>query len=300
MKLTELAAPNLTKQLTQVFESYFGKRVPFATVTSVQARSMLQRVRGLLREHRAQPAFHVSERNPAYLKLIMLEQGLTSKLREAAPVAGIAPVAGVAPAVNPANMAMQITAKKKAATDQAAAITKQIQELTKQKADILAAANSPMSMEGSRRHKLYNMLRESEIQQAQVVLASQDMVDRVQKMLEDVSSMQFKDLPALVDQIKNEVGVDQSAQFNNDATAALSGLVQNLQGSKQQLEAALGVVTGQASTMPGAPDQMGADAGMMPPDDTMAMPDDTLAQPDETDMMPDEVAPPAALGRARR
>ena len=74
MKLTELAAPNLTKQLTQVFESYFGKRVPFATVTSTQARSMLQRVRGLLREHRAQPAFHVSERNPAYLKLIMLEQ----------------------------------------------------------------------------------------------------------------------------------------------------------------------------------------------------------------------------------
>ena len=144
------------------------------------------------------------------------------------------------------------------------------------------------------------MLRESEIQQAQVVLASQDMVDRVQKMLEDVSSMQFKDLPALVDQIKNEVGVDQSAQFNNDATAALSGLMQNLQGSKQQLEAALGVVTGQASTMPGAPDQMGADAGMMPPDDTMAMPDDTQAPPDETDMMPDEVAPPAALGRARR
>jgi hypothetical protein len=155
-------------------------------------------------------------------------------------------------------------------------------------------------MEGSRRHKLYSMLRESEIQQAQVVLASQDMVDRVQKMLEDVSSMQFKDLPALVDQIKNEVGVDQSAQFNNDATAALSGLMQNLQGSKQQLEAALGVVTGQASTMPGAPDQLGADAGMMPPDDTMAMPDDTLAPPDETDMMPDEVAPPAALGRARR
>ena len=293
MKLTELAAPNLTKQLTQVFESYFGKRVPFATVTSTQARSMLQRVRGLLREHRAQPAFHVSERNPAYLKLIMLEQGLTSKLRE-----DVAPVAGVAPAVNPANMAMQLAAKKKAATDQAAAIAKQIQELTKQKADILSAANSPM--EGSRRHKLYNMLRESEIQQAQVVLASQDMVDRVQKMLEDVSSMQFKDLPALVDQIKNEVGVDQSAQFNNDATAALSGLMQNLQGSKQQLEAALGVVTGQASTMPGAPDQLGADAGMMPPDDTMAMPDDTLAQPDETDMMPDEVAPPAALGRARR
>ena len=297
MKLTELAAPNLTKQLTQVFESYFGKRVPFATVTSVQARSMLQRVRGLLREHRAQPAFHVSERNPAYLKLIMLEQGLTSKIREAAPpVAGAAPVA--APAVNPAAaagmQAAQLQQTRKQLQDQLKAAQQQVANIQKQ------IANPNLTMAETRRHKLYNMLRESEIQQAQVVLASQDMVDRVQKMLEDVSSMQFKDLPALVDQIKNEVGVDQSAQFNNDATAALSGLMQNLQGSKQQLEAALGVVTGQASTMPGAPDQLGADAGMMPPDDTMAMPDDTLAPPDETDMMPDEVAPPAALGRARR
>ena len=291
MKLTELAAPNLTKQLTQVFESYFGKRVPFATVTSVQARSMLQRVRGLLREHRAQPAFHVSERNPAYLKLIMLEQGLTSKLREAiGPVAPAAPVTGAsAKPAKPIDPNLLKTAQAKLAARQTLTPVEQS-----------AINDSAVIAKESRRRALYNILRESEIQQAQVVLASQDMVDRVQKMLEDVSSMQFKDLPALVDQIKNEVGVDQSAQFNNDATAALSGLVQNLQGSKQQLEAALGVVTGQASTMPGAPDQMGADAGMMPPDETLAPPDETLTPPDETDTMPGEVAPPAALGRARR
>jgi hypothetical protein len=95
-------------------------------------------------------------------------------------------------------------------------------------------------------------LREArEIQQAQVVLAAQDMVDQVQKMSEQVSAMQFKDLPALIDQIKNEVGVDQATQFNGDASAALSGLLQNLSGAKQQLEAALGVVTGQAPQVPG-------------------------------------------------
>jgi hypothetical protein len=71
-------------------------------------------------------------------------------------------------------------------------------------------------------------------------------------MIEQVTSMQFKDLPALVDQIKNEVGVDQAQQFNADATAALAGLTQNLQGSKGQLETALGVVTGQAPAVPGA------------------------------------------------
>ena len=137
------------------------------------------------------------------------------------------------------------------------------------------------------------MREASEIQQAQVVLAAQDMVDQVQKMSEQVSSMQFKDLPALIDQIKNEVGVDQATQFNGDASAALSGLLQNLSGAKQQLEAALGVVTGQAPQVPGddmapAPD-MGADMGdELPPE---------LPAPGEEDM---EEPVAAGLGRDRR
>lgn len=93
-------------------------------------------------------------------------------------------------------------------------------------------------------------LSESEVQQAQVILAAQDLVDRVQKMIEECTSVQFKDLPALVNQIKNEIGYDQAVQFNNDASAAFSTLVQSMQGSKQQLEAAVGVVTGQQSSMP--------------------------------------------------
>ena len=112
-------------------------------------------------------------------------------------------------------------------------------------------------------------------------------------MSEQVSSMQFKDLPALIDQIKNEVGVDQATQFNGDASAALSGLLQNLSGAKQQLEAALGVVTGQAPQVPGddlvpAPD-MGDDMGdELPPE---------LPAPGEEDM---EEPAAAGLGRDRR
>jgi hypothetical protein len=136
-------------------------------------------------------------------------------------------------------------------------------------------------------------LREaSEIQQAQVVLASQDMVDQVQKMSEQISAMQFKDLPALVDQIKNEVGVEQSTQYNADASAALSGLLQNLQGAKQQLEAALGVVTGQAPQVPGA--------GMAPAP-APEMPAE-LPAPGEEEVVDTEteVEPVAGLGRERR
>ena len=285
MKLQELAGANPIKQAAKVFESYFGKRVNFNTVSQGQARSMLKRVRGLIAEHRRTTGFHSSERNPAYVKLVMMEQALAAA---AAPVGGVAATTG-APTANPANMAMDMAAKKKQATDQAAEITKQIQLLTQQKAQLLQQANSPMA-EGRRQRRLREA---SEIQQAQVVLAAQDMVDQVQKMSEQVSSMQFKDLPALIDQIKNEVGVDQATQFNGDASAALSGLLQNLSGAKQQLEAALGVVTGQAPQVPGddmapAPD-LGADMGdELPPE---------LPAPGEEDM---EEPAAAGLGRDRR
>jgi hypothetical protein len=141
-------------------------------------------------------------------------------------------------------------------------------------------------------------LTESEIQQAQVVLASQDMVDQVQKMSEQVSAMQFKDLPALVDQIKNEVGTDQAMQFNTDATAALAGLLQNLQGAKTQLEAALGVVTGQAPTVPGA--DMGAGLGAEMPAELPAAGEEEIDVTD-VDIDEPEAEPVAAtLGRGRR
>ena len=42
------------------------------------------------------------------------------------------------------------------------------------------------------------MVENEEVEKSQVVLAAQDMVDQVQKMLEDVGQMQVKELPALV------------------------------------------------------------------------------------------------------
>ena len=242
MKLQDLAAPQKIKQVAKVMESHFGKSIAFESISKRQAHEMLNRVRGLISEHRRQPEFHSSEKNPAYLKLVMMEQALSSKLSEqdVAPVAGQTAAPGQNPQQAAALQAQQQVQKRKQIQDQMRELDKQKQELQKQ----LAMAESG--------HSLRRKLKESEVQQAQVVLASQDMVDQVQKMIEQVTSMQFKDLPALVDQIKNEVGVDQAQQFNADATAALAGLTQNLQGSKGQLETALGVVTGQAPAVPGA------------------------------------------------
>jgi len=144
-------------------------------------------------------------------------------------------------------------------------------------------------------------LREAgELQQAQVVLASQDMVDQIQKMIEQVSAMQFKDLPALVDSIRNEVGMEQAQQFNNDSTKTLQGLIQGLQGSKTQLESAQGVLTGQAPMVPG---QDAGAAPVAPVTEPAAAAPNVPAPVPAADSSGDTDTSPAdtkALGRERR
>ena len=299
MKLQELAVANPTKQAARVFESYFGNKLAFETISGRQARDMLRRVRDTIAEHRRTPEFHTSEQNPAYLKLVVMEQALAARVQEqAVGMSTASTAAGTGAYVNnmpdaqasagdmqkqQAAMALQRQQKQRELDDAIKAKQKELSDLNKQK--------SMLETRGSLKHRLQEA---SEVQQAQVVLASQDMVDQVQGMSEDISAMQFKDLPALVDQIKNEVGVDQAMQFNTDATAALSGLLQNLQTAKTQLEAALGVVTGQAPVVPGA--DMGADLGAEMPAELPAPGEEEI---DVTDVDIEEPVA-AGLGRERR
>jgi hypothetical protein len=278
MKLQELAVANPTKQAAKVFESYFGQGVNFGDLTSQQASHMLKRVRGMIAEHRRTPEFHSSEQNPAYLKLVVMEQALTAT----------ATAPQQTPQQTAAAMTLQRQQQQRQIDDQIKAKQKELSDLQKQKGML------------ETRSSLKQRLKEaSEVQQAQVVLASQDMVDQVQKMSEQISAMQFKDLPALVDQIKNEVGVDQAMQFNTDATAALAGLLQNLQGAKTQLEQALGVVTGQAPIVPGADMTAGlAPAGEMPAE--LPAPGEEEIDVTDVDIEEPVTEPASTLGRTRR
>ena len=296
MKLQELAVLPQTKQLAKVFESYFGKSITFESISKRQAHAMLGRVRGLLSEHRRTPDFHVSEKNSAYLKLVMLEQVLTKKIKEELP----ANTTMGMPDPNKTKQALnKITDPKlKSAMTKSAAG----QTLSPDEQKMVQGAALSAAMTAETRRRTGRRLSESEVQQAQVILASQDMVDQVQRMIEQVTSMQFKDLPALVDQIRNEIGYDQATKFNADATASLGGMVQNLQQSKIQLETAMGTVTGQAPVVPGeaAPD---VGAAMPPVDAGAEMPAepgdelDALAADAEADI---EEPVKTGLGRERR
>jgi hypothetical protein len=309
MKLTELATPKKSRQVAKVFESYFGTKMPVNKLTLREAQAMLKRVRGVIAEHQRSTTRHTSERNPAYLKLVMMEQALAHRVSE-----------DMVPPVTPGSVttapgAQQNTAQNAAAVvattkDPAlkAALTKASKGQSLNPDEQKLVAGAALMKTEHRLRNAFRTLKESEVQQAQVVLAAQDMVDKMQSMLEDTTEMQFKELPALVDSIRNQIGIEQATQFNSDATAALQGLVQNLQGAKQQLETALGVVTGQpapldtsmaASGMPGATpppaagEELGAEMGADIGADVGA---DIGAEMDAEE----PASAGAALGRARR
>ena len=251
MKLQELDARKTTQKVTKVLESHFGHSTDFDRLGRRQAQHMLSRVRGLVREHRQTPARHRSETDPAYLRLIMLEQALAARLQEQVPATTGAAVTGT-----DQNKDMQSAIDKVQDPKLKAALGKSAkgQPLNPEEEKMVAGA-ALMKSESRRR-----TIRESEVQQAQVVLAAQDMVDNIQGMIEDATEMQFKELPALVDSIRNQIGMEQAVQFQQDATVALTGLVQSLQGTKTSLEQGLGVVTGQGQVAPGLDAAMGAAA----------------------------------------
>lgn len=281
MKLHELGARRPQEQVAKVFESFMGNRVDFGQINAIKAQRMLKKVRALVREHRASPSFHYSERNPDYLQLVMMEQALKAHLAEMD-----------APAV----MAIDMQDPKVQATMKKA---QSGQTLNPEESKTMAAIAS-IKKEAAKKKR---MVKEaSEIQQAQVVMAAQDMVDQIQKMMEQISEMQFKDLPALADAIKNDMGVEQSTQFQQQAAGALTQLLAAVQQGKTQLEGAQGVLTGQAPQVPGA-DAAAAPTGELPelPAEPGAEVDADLSLdanlPSEEEP---ETTPAASLGRERR
>jgi hypothetical protein len=227
--------------------------------------------------------------NERDLDIIIKTGTLPNHLEEVAPAMLGQPAAGAVP-VDTKDPKVQ-SAMKKSQSGQT--LNPEEQKLV---GAIAASAMQKESLQARRR------LRESEIQQAQVVLAAQDMVDQVQKMLEQISAMQFKDLPALTDSIKNDMGVDQATAYQSADAAALTQLLQSVQTGKTALEGAQGTLTGQAPVVPGEEPaaDMSADLNAEPAADMGAELDVDAEVAPVDDEEPTPLGAPEALGRERR
>lgn len=142
------------------------------------------------------------------------------------------------------------------------------------------------------------VVENEEVQKSQVILAAQDMIDSLQKMLEEISKMNVEELNAVVVGMKNEFGTEVGDQFSQAASQALMALQEATTTAKGSLTSALGQVTGETTGMPDAGGELGApapDIGGELGGDLGAEPAPELPEPE-----PAEEPEPEDLGGAGR
>ena len=150
------------------------------------------------------------------------------------------------------------------------------------------------------------VVENEEVEKSQVVLAAQDMVDQIQKMVEEVSDMLVKELPALTSGVQSEIGVNESETFNQQVTEALTSVQAALTQSKGTMQSALNGITGQGGDMMGgnpADNAFGDDSDDMSADMDMSADvdgDEFSVDDDISVEEPDEEMPVAGAGRAKR
>lgn len=141
------------------------------------------------------------------------------------------------------------------------------------------------------------MLENEEVQKSQVILAAQDMVDSLQKMVEQISKMKVEELTAVVTGVKNEIGTNEGQQFESTTTEALTTLEGALTAAKSALSGALGQITGEGGDM--TDDSFGDEADMG--GDNLGMDDEelpALPEPESDFEEPEEEL--GGAGRERR
>lgn len=106
-------------------------------------------------------------------------------------------------------------------------------------------------------------VKEGAEEEATLVMAAKDMVDRVTGWMEDTAEMQTESMLEIGDKIRDELGSEQSEQFISSVKPALEGLFATLESTREALTGGVAILTGE-----GAP-TMGDDVSAEDPADAV-------------------------------
>jgi len=200
MKLTEMSTRPSAKKINKVMESRFGMKIDYNNLDFPKAYKLARGLTESLNQVKKSHGIHIAEKNPKYMELLMVREGLHRWMVE-----------------------------------------------NKDK-----------------------LMLESEMGKSQAILAAKDMVDSIQDMLEDVSKMQNEQMPALIDTIRDQIGMEQADQFKNSVGTLLANMVDQLGQARETADQAARALAGEQMTQPmgmGMAPPTGGMAGQMPPAD---------------------------------
>jgi hypothetical protein len=192
MRLTEMGVKPSAKKINKVMESRFGFKLDYDNLTLKKAYLLANGLTESLNHIKRSHGAHAAEKNPKYMELLMVREGLHSWMVE----------------------------------------------------------------------NKSRFLAESEMGKSQAILAAKDMVDSIQDMLEDVSKMQNEQMPALLDTIRDQIGMEQADAFKASIGALLANMVEQLGSARETADQAARALAGEQVAQPMA---MGGMGGMGAP-----------------------------------
>lgn len=140
------------------------------------------------------------------------------------------------------------------------------------------------------------LAEEVNVEEAEVIMAARALADDVQDMVARLGKMVNEDLPAIQDQMRAELGAEVAASFQDSMVSAVDGHLAQTKATKQSMDDAIGMLSGEAPMDSG----MMADEPMDAPVDSMDAEVDAMAEPDAMDVNDPAAAGPEEepLGRA--
>lgn len=200
MRLTEMGVKPSAKKINKVMESRFGFKIDYDNLSFPKAYVLAKELTESLNNIKNSHGVHVAEKNPKYMELLMIREGLHRWMIE-----------------------------------------------NKQQ-----------------------LILESEMGKSQAILAAKDMVDSIQDMLEEVSKMQNEQMPALLDTIRDQIGMEQADAFKAAVEPLLANMSQQLSSARGTADTAARALAGEQVAQPmgmGMGMGIGATPGAMPPPD---------------------------------
>ena len=239
MNLKDISKPVTARSLNETLARRFGKKIDVANFTNEQLEDARNRLRTQLSNIETTESFDKVHTSNNYQKSKLFLDVINATIDERGTV-----IEGEVPA---GLKAYQDKKKGKKPVD------KKTAKSSNKKPDADGDGIPDWADKKDNKKKV----KEGKEDEAELVMASKDMVDRVTGWMEDTAEMQTESMVELADAIRDELGLQQSDAFVQTVKPALEAMYDVMETTRAALTQGVGLLTGEGGALP---DTMGDEA----------------------------------------
>jgi uncharacterized protein YajQ (UPF0234 family) len=246
MNIAEFTKPVTAKTLNESLAKKFGQRISLESFTLEQLQNARNKLRTKMSQVEMTENFSSVVESDAYSKSKAMLDVLNAEISERGDIEET-PIEEAKPDyIDLDGDGDKKEPMKKAAKDKKSKGIKAMIDAGNKKAD--AEANESVVREGAE-------------DQAEIVMAAKDMVDRVTNWMEDTAEMQTESMLELADAIRDEMGSEKAEAFTTSIKPSLEAMYTAMETTRGALSNGVGLLTGEGEVAApmGAPDDMGSD-----------------------------------------